>query len=213
MASRLAVRKRRQNRVAPVATAGWRKIILWAATELRELLWRQSGGNRMIGIGLSWIAVTLSFATTLSTVSPAQADGRLWLVGRPTQGPPSCEEFFDKWELPGAPPGTLAMAGLGREAIAAKDCIEKNNVPMACKHWQVLLTAIDKMGAPLSNIRGDIEELMRQSECEVSPALAGPGASSASGSEPEPGSVKSNPVPGTNPGSSMSPEPKTSPSQ
>ncbi len=54
------------------------------------------------------------------------------------------------------------MAGLGREVIAAKDCIDKNNVPMACKHWRGLLAIVDKMGPPLDENRGDIEQLMQE---------------------------------------------------
>jgi hypothetical protein len=85
-----------------------------------------------------------------STVSQADSGGRIWLVAEPSQGMPPCEEFYDKWDAPGAPPGLLAMAGYSREIFAAKACLDKNDVPMACKHWQGLLAVIDKMGPPLS---------------------------------------------------------------
>ena len=33
------------------------------------------------------------------------------------------------------------------------------------KHWQGLLVEIEKMGTPLSESRGEIEELMLQNRC------------------------------------------------
>ena len=82
-----------------------------------------------------------------------------------TSGSPTCEMFYDKWDVPGAPPGILAMAGFGREVIAAQDCVAKGNVPMACEHWQKLLPVIDRTGPPLDEQRGAIEDLMRQHSC------------------------------------------------
>jgi hypothetical protein len=116
-----------------------------------------------------WAVLWLSLAM-LSTVPLAVAEERVWLVTEPSQGMPPCEEFFDKWEAPGAPPGLLAMAGYSREIFAAKACLEKNDIPMACKHWQGLLVVIDKVGPPLNERRGDVEELMRQHSCEAAPA-------------------------------------------
>lgn len=129
----------------------------------------------MIRIGPLCIAFTGSIVlilslATLSTVSLAKSEGRIWLVAEPTPGPPSCEEFFDKWDVPGAPAGILAIAGLGREVVAAKDCIDKNNVPKACEHWSKLLVVLGKVGPPIDESRGDIEELMRQHKCESAPA-------------------------------------------
>jgi hypothetical protein len=126
------------------------------------------------------IVLTLSFGT-LSPVSLAHSEGRLLLVAEPTPGMPNCEEFYDKWDVPGAPAGILAMAGFAREVVAAKDCVDKDKVPMACKHWQGLLSIIDKTGPPLDERRGDIEELMRQHKCETAPA-----SQSAPDSEPTP---------------------------
>jgi hypothetical protein len=54
---------------------------------------------------------------------------------------------------------------VGREAAAAKDCIDKGEVATACKHWQGLLVEIEKVGPPVSESRGDIKELMRQNQC------------------------------------------------
>jgi predicted nuclease with TOPRIM domain len=84
-----------------------------------------------------------------------------------TQGIASCEDFFDKWEVTNAPASILAIAGLGREAAAAKDCIEKGDVATACKHWQVLLVQIGRIGPPVSESRGEVKELMRQNKCEA----------------------------------------------
>ena len=88
-------------------------------------------------------------------------------IAKLRQGIASCEEFFNEWEVRGAPASISAIAALGREAAAAKDCIDKGDVATACKHWQGLLVEIEKMGPPLSESRGDIEELMRQNRCEA----------------------------------------------
>jgi hypothetical protein len=85
--------------------------------------------------------------------------------GEPTKGMPKCEEFFTKWEVPGAPAGILAMAGFAREVMAARDCLKQNNVAKACQHWGKLLEAMDKLGPPLDENRNDIKELMRQNKC------------------------------------------------
>lgn len=83
------------------------------------------------------------------------------------QGIASCETFFNGWEVPGAPASISAIAALGREAAAAKDCIDKGDVATACKHWQGLLVEIEKIGPPVSESRSEIEELMRQNRCEA----------------------------------------------
>ena len=88
-------------------------------------------------------------------------------IAKLRQGIASCEEFFNEWEVRGAPASISAIAALGREAAAAKDCIVKGDVATACKHWQSLLVEIEKMGTPLSESRGEIEELMRQNRCEA----------------------------------------------
>ena len=114
-------------------------------------------------LAMSLIGVLMNFSATLSDVPR----DRILLVAEPSPGQPSCEEFFDKWEAPGAPTGMLAMAGLGREAIAAQDCIKQNKVSVACEHWSKLLVAVDRMGPPLNQNRADIEELMRQHKCDA----------------------------------------------
>ncbi len=121
---------------------------------------------------LCWFALGLIFAAPLSMPSNSLAhDGaRIWLVVEPSPGMPKCDEFFDKWDAPGAPSGMMAMMGFAREVFAAKDCLAKNNIPVACKHWQGLLTVMDKLGPPLSENRGDVEEMTRQHSCAALPA-------------------------------------------
>ena len=97
----------------------------------------------------------------------AEAAEREKQIAKLRQGIASCEEFFNDWEVRGAPASISAIAALGREAAAAKDCIDKGNVATACEHWQSLLVEIEKMGTPLSESRGEIEELMRQNRCEA----------------------------------------------
>ena len=88
-------------------------------------------------------------------------------IAKLRQGLASCEEFFNEWEVRGAPASISAIAALGREAAAAKDCIDRGDIAMACKHWKGLLVEIKKMGPPVSESRDDIEELVRQNRCEA----------------------------------------------
>jgi hypothetical protein len=143
-----------------------------------------------------------------STVSFADSDGRVLLAGEPTPGMPTCDEFYDKWDVPGAPPGILAMAGFSREVFAAKDCLDKNNVPKACEHWSKLLVVLDKIGQPLADNQGDIEELMRQHHCEVAPAT-----DSKPAPKPTPGSQEapSKSAPDTDPSPAPDPDPGSGP--
>jgi hypothetical protein len=69
----------------------------------------------------------------VASLSPAQSGNRIWLIEEPSKGTPSCEEFFDKWDIPGAPAGMLVMAGIGREVQAAQDCVAQNKIDLACK--------------------------------------------------------------------------------
>ena len=82
------------------------------------------------------------------------------------QGVASCTDFFDQWAT-GAPASISAIAGLGREAAAAKDCLNKGDVTTACKHWEVLLVEIGRIGPPVSESRDEIKELMRQNKCQT----------------------------------------------
>ena len=84
----------------------------------------------------------------------------------PSAGMPKCEEFYDKWDVSGAPAGMMAMMGFSREVMAAKDCLKQNNVPVACEHWRKLLEESDKLGPPLSDNRSDVEAMMTQYKCE-----------------------------------------------
>jgi hypothetical protein len=129
----------------------------------------------MIPIGsnstaFAWLVILLGFSLAAFSAPPVASEDRIVLAAEPSPGLPTCEEFYDKWDVPGAPSGILAMAGLGREVIAAKDCIDKNNVPIACKHWQGLLDIVDKMGPPLDENRGEIEQLMQEHRCAEVPA-------------------------------------------
>lgn len=142
-------------------------------------------GTHSVGLKC-WIVLVLSLAAS-TTIAPAHADVRLWLVAEPLKGMPPCEEFYDKWEVPGAPPAMMAMVGLGREVFAAKACLDKGDVATACKHWQGLLAVMDKIGPPLDESRGDVEALMAEHKCETA-AASEPGAAPTStpGSEQTP---------------------------
>ena len=118
-------------------------------------------------IGFMCLTVLGLVFGALPTVALAGSEGRIWRIGEPSPGVPACDEFFDKWEVPGAPPGLLAMAGLGRELMAANDCIAKNDVPKACEHWTKLLAVMDKMGPPLDETRGDVEKLVAENKCQA----------------------------------------------
>ena len=88
-------------------------------------------------------------------------------IAKLQQGMASCEDFFTNWEMRGAPTSLTVIAGLGREASAAKDCLARGDVATACKHWQGLIVEIGKMGSPLRESLADIDDLMRQHQCEA----------------------------------------------
>jgi len=137
----------------------------------------------MRGLGRNLVCVLVA----VSAINPIFAEPRLLPVAEEDEeqqqpGSPVCEEFFGRWEVPGMPPAMLAMAGIGRELIAAQDCIEKDNVPMACQHWSKVLEVTDKLGAPFDQDRGGIEELMAEHKCEPS---AQPVADPEAGSSPD----------------------------
>ena len=104
----------------------------------------------------------LTQAANQAKVEAAEREER---IAKLRQGIASCEEFFNEWEVRGAPASISTIAALGREAAAAKDCIDKGEVTSACKHWQALLVEIEKIGPPVSETRGEIKELMRQNRC------------------------------------------------
>jgi hypothetical protein len=128
--------------------------------------------------------VSLVVMSAIAALSPAHSDGRFWLVGEPTKGESTCEEFFDKWDVPGAPAGMLAMAGVGREVAAAQDCVKQNKIDLACKHWRAIVVNLDKVGPPLNESRGDVVTLMQQNKCE---SISEPdqGSQSPSGASPK----------------------------
>ena len=158
---------------------------------------------RSIGFA-GWIVLAV-FLVTSTSVSHADPGGRIWLVTEPSKGMPTCEEFYDKWEVAGAPGAMMAMFGLGREVMAAKDCLDKENVAMACKHWQGLLAVMDKMGSPLDESRGDLEKLMSEHKCEVAAdSRADPAAETAPRSAPA-ADAAANPAPPTSDAPAESP--------
>jgi hypothetical protein len=76
-----------------------------------------------------------------------------------------CDDFFDQWEIPGVPATMLAMGGIGREMMAAMDCVEKNDIEKACLHWHKIIEVTDKLGPPYNQDRAGIEALMREHKC------------------------------------------------
>ncbi len=116
---------------------------------------------------LQAIEAELEDAKQAANQAKAEAAESEKQIAKLRQGITSCEEFFNEWEVRGAPVSISAIAALCREAAAAKDCIDKGDVVTACKHWQGLLVEIEKMGPPVSESRSDIEELMRQNRCEA----------------------------------------------
>ena len=139
---------------------GFRNLIrAWHPSRMRE---------RMAGLSK---VLHLCMGLTLSAIALDYAEGRVVLV-RDHQAPPSCEEFFDKWEVPGARAASLNIEGLEREVAAANDCIKQNNLPVACKHWQGLVAVLNKIVPPLGDTKDDVEELMREAKCQASAAPA-----------------------------------------
>lgn len=82
------------------------------------------------------------------------------------EGPPGCGQFFDKWEVEGAPAALLAMGGIGRETMAAQDCLSRNDTAMACEHWGRIVAALPRLEPSLAADFGEsIEALKRRHNC------------------------------------------------
>ncbi len=96
-----------------------------------------------------------------------------------------CDDFFDQWEIPGVPSAMLAMGGIGREMMAAMDCVEKNDIEKACRHWHKIVEVTDKLGAPYNQDRAGIEALMREHKCAAR-AEDATGATAPDGDRPKP---------------------------
>lgn len=100
------------------------------------------------------------------------AAAHLWAAEAAGEAPQSgedsaalCDDFFDQWEIPGVPSAMLAMGGIGREMMAAMDCVEKNDIAKACRHWHKIVEVTDKLGPPYNQDRAGIEALMREHKC------------------------------------------------
>ncbi len=98
---------------------------------------------------------------------------------------PICDDFFDQWELPGVPSTMLAIGGIGREMMAAMDCVGKNDIAKACRHWNKIVEATDKLGPPFNQDRAGIEALMREHKCAAR-AEDATGATAPDGNVPKP---------------------------
>ncbi|HXG78006.1 MAG TPA: hypothetical protein VNJ31_01530 [Methyloceanibacter sp.] len=131
------------------------------------------------------LGVSLVFETlTLSTSAVAEA--QIWRIAEPSPGMPRCEEFFDQWEAPGVPPAMLAIAGIGRELMAAADCVQKNDIARACQHLERLLPVMERLGPPISDDRAKVEKQLQDYQCDRAGTGGGEAEPGAEGSAPPP---------------------------
>lgn len=108
------------------------------------------------------IALTFGLLAVLFSFAPAPS-----LHAQSFSERAKCGVFYDKWEVEGAPPGILAMAGLGHESVAAQNCIAENNIAMACEHYRKILGATGRMNPALaSDITAQVKMLMAEHKCE-----------------------------------------------
>ncbi len=123
---------------------------------------------RVNGAGsMRWAALMLMGAIGAATATPSHA-------GTPSQGMPTCDEFSDKWEPSELPQTMLAAMAFAQEKVAAKDCVEKQDIATACRHWAGMLGIIDKAPA-LEYSRGDIQELITKNDCAAKAPESDPG--------------------------------------
>lgn len=116
---------------------------------------RPTNAPRILGL---LVALFAAYAASLPGSAAAQSFSRS----------ATCGVFFDKWDVPGVPPGTLAMAGLGHEAAAAQDCVSRKAIPMACEHYRRILVSLDKMDpAFAAENRKDVRALMTEIGCRT----------------------------------------------
>lgn len=81
---------------------------------------------------------------------------------------PRCGVFLENWDVPGVPAPMLIMGGIGREVMAATDCVRSKRLPTACEHYKRILNVLDRKDAELLAVeRSEIEALMRQIKCPL----------------------------------------------
>jgi hypothetical protein len=89
-------------------------------------------------------------------------------AGQQSAKEPRCGVFFENWDVPGVPAPMLIMSGIGREVMAATDCVRSKRLPTACEHYQRILNVLDRKEAELLALdRTEIEGLMRQINCPL----------------------------------------------
>ena len=100
---------------------------------------------RVHGAGsMRWAALMLMGAIgAASDATPAHA-------GTPSQGMPTCEEFSHTWEPSELPQTMLAAMAFAQEKVAAKDCVEKQDIATASSLRSSAHT--DNQGTPEYNL-------------------------------------------------------------
>lgn len=110
--------------------------------------------------------LTLTAAPVLGGLAFILVAGSTPLAAQSLSERAKCGVFFDKWNVQGAPAGTLAMAGLGHEMLAANDCIGQNNPAGACAHYRKIEAALGMMGPTVAaDIGANIKDRLRQLNC------------------------------------------------
>jgi DNA-binding MarR family transcriptional regulator len=67
--------------------------------------------------------VGLAVMGLVASLSPAQSGNRIWLIEEPSKGTPSCEEFFDKWDIP-------TINALAQDMVMDRTTLGRNILPL-----------------------------------------------------------------------------------
>jgi len=74
-----------------------------------------------------------------------------------------CGTFYDKVQSAGAPTTMMTMFGVGREIMAAQDCVVQGNTSKACEHYRRIAIAFGRMGPrftaeQFTNVSGQMQQ-------------------------------------------------------
>jgi hypothetical protein len=128
---------------------------------MKSVAWRTA----MFLVLAALVSFSLLDPSAAERGAPAFGDGSVLRARDDASRGPACDDFFTQWEVPGVSPQMLAIGGIGREMMAAMDCVEKNDIAKACRHWNKIIEVTDKLGPPYNQGRVGVETLMREHKC------------------------------------------------
>jgi hypothetical protein len=111
----------------------------------------------------SKIALALSLAVTASAgIFAVMASSN----AQQLRGSAQCGTFHDRVQVTGAPITMTTMFGVGREIMAAQDCVAQGDTSKACEHYRRISIAFGRLGPRFAAEKfPDVTAQMQQANC------------------------------------------------